>query len=207
MDDSNPILAPEPRKPIQDRAREIWKDRLGKGFRTSGKQLSALLIAEGYTRAVAPQTVRNWIALWMDEDGLLADDTNNPFGTVAQAVEIVAASRKSITEANIQAIHNGMLVLLDAAKSLGSALSKALVDMPLKSPAELQTLVTLMTQLSDAAERMSRATDYIEGRKIAARSEDGREIDGQIIEPEETYIPPHVRASMREFERQSAGQK
>lgn len=207
MDDLAP--AATPKKHIAERAEEIWRERRAKGYSTRAAWLAEQLAMEGY-RLVEARIVRTWIGGWHEADGHVASiDNESPEGVMALQTEILANSRRAITEADLQAIHRGLLALIGTSEAIGKHVISRLDHLETRTVDDVGKLVDIMGRAAEAAERMSRASDYIRTRQVEQASlsarlvGDGESLNGEIMPPAKGVgsPPPHAMSGLAAFQR------
>lgn len=203
MDDSTPpkTMRETPEAPhIAVRGEQIWRARRDKGYNTSARQLAEILVAEGYRR-VEPKIVRTWVAGWHEAEGTAIDEDNESLpGVLAMTTEIVANAKLAVANVDLEAIVNGMKIMLDTSNAISGEIITRLPKLKIETPGDISSLVDTMNKLSEAAERMQRATDHIKSRKADATS-DGRAVQAEILPPDDEAMK-FAPASLRVFQNQ-----
>lgn len=190
MDDATP--RPQPTLHIAVRAEQLWKERRAKGYVTSARQMAEILVAEGYRR-VEPKIIRVWVAGWQEAEGTAVEEDNDSLpGMVALGSELVANAKIAIADVDLDALLNGMKIMLDTSNAISGEIITRLPKLKIETPGDVSSLVDTMNKLAEAAERMQRATDHIKNRKIDAVNQDGKQIEAEIV-------PPSTSNNVRSF--------
>lgn len=199
MDDF--ATAAEAPKHIAVRAEEIWRERKAKGYSTRAKQLAELLVAEGYRR-VDPSVARAWIAGWIEDGGETGGvDDESPEGMMANLTEIVANARAAVTQSDLQAIHRGLLSLINVSEAISKRIVEVMPTLKVESADELGKLVDIMGRAAESAERMSRASDFIRTRHLEVAAAGARSVNAEILPPSSPGSPPpHVMNGLKAWQ-------
>jgi|GEM_PF-4961451 len=204
MDDLTP-RAEVDGKHVMDRAHELFLERWNKGFRVTANRLSVILTLEGYVY-IAPRVLRACMDQWIEKITVKTDQADptqakDLLELAAHNSELLAMSRISLAERDIEAIHRGMSVNLDAAEAISEEICKRLPSIKIDSPADLASLVDTMAKLAETAARMRRAASDIIRHQADALDEDGNAVDGTIIPPNRAQPPAQVFSALADFER------